>query len=144
MGSLPVIGSPLDGHWEKTWSCKGSTGIFAKRCAQGDQDSFYLDLWSSGKAICGLHLATGQLGLRVDDSDDEDHPSIKGNVKGATATVKFESSWGATGTASIRVVGRKLYWKILHQTNDQSWIPDQAVLLKQPGSSKKEALKCPK
>jgi hypothetical protein len=57
--------------------------------------------------------------------------------------VAFRSAWGAKGTATIRVAGRKLYWNVLDQTEGESWIPDKAVLIKRRGPSKTQSRECP-
>ncbi len=39
--------SPIDGSWQLEFSCKGATGMYADRCAEGDRDNFTLDLLAS-------------------------------------------------------------------------------------------------
>lgn len=136
--------SPLDGEWEVVWPCNGATGVYAKRCAEGLRDYFSLELWTAGNSICGFHMATGHLGSRVDDGNLIDgEPTIKGVVDdGGIAKVEFRSAWGATGMATIRVAGSNLDWKILTITEGQSWLPNEAVLLKQSAILKGKRREC--
>jgi hypothetical protein len=143
IASISASASPLDGEWEVIWSCKGATGAYSERCAQGARDHFLLDLWSTGKSLCGLHLATAHLGNRVDEGDLLDGgPTITGSIQGDIANVRFRSAWGATGTATIRVVGSRLHWAVLSQAEGESWLPDDAVLLRKPAPLKTESRAC--
>jgi hypothetical protein len=124
--------SPIDGQWKVVWSCDGVTGVYAERCANGERDFFWLELRTAGPSICGFHIATGQMGSKVDEGDLLDGaPTIVGSLNGNAAQVSFRAVRGATGVASIRVTGEKLEWKILKQSED-SWFPKNAVLTKQP------------
>jgi len=143
IASFSVAASPLDGEWKIVWSCEGATGAYAERCAEGLRDFFLLDLWTTGNSICGSHIATGHLGNRVDEGDLLDgKPTVTGNVDGDVANVGFRSAWGATGTATIRLEGSTLHWKILTQTDGQSWLPQDAVLLRQAAPAKTESPVC--
>ncbi len=144
LASLSAAASPLDGEWKVIRPCDGATGIYAERCSEGMRDYFWLDLWTNGDSVCGFHISTGHLGSRVDEGDLlNGRPTITGLADGAVAKVHFRSAWGATGTATIRVEDQKLNWEVLDQTEGQSWIPRQAILLKQQVSSKKERRECP-
>jgi hypothetical protein len=143
IASFSVAASPFDGEWEVIWSCEGATGVYAERCAEGFRDFFLLDLWTTANSVCGLHVSTGHLGNRVDEGDLLDgKPTVTGSVDGDVAKVGFRSAWGATGTATIRLEGSRLHWKVLAQHEGESWLPQDAVLLKQPTPSKTESRVC--
>jgi hypothetical protein len=72
------------------------------------------------------------MGNQVDEGDLLDGaPTIVGSLKGNAAQVSFRSVRGATGVAAIRIVGEKMEWEILKQT-EESWLPKNAILTKQP------------
>lgn len=125
----------LQGDWQVVWSCKGAIGSFADRCAEGDRDYFKLSLVVRDNHICGLHTATAHLGNRVDEGDLLDgKPTIEGVTSGLTANVNFRSAWGATGVAKIDLAAGKLHWHVITQSEGDSWIPKDAVLIKQSES----------
>jgi hypothetical protein len=140
-----AVGSSFEGEWVIVWPCAGSTGIYADRCAEGIRDLFVLDISVFEKKICGFHLASGQLGNKVDDGTMLDgNPTITGSIQKDLAKVVYRSAWGATGTAAIRVRGKKLYWTVLTESNDESWFPSRAVLTKRSGVSRKTLDVCSK
>jgi len=127
--------APLDGDWNFVESCAGATGAYAQRCKAGERDSFYLHFWSDGNRVCGRHLATAQLGNRVDEAEASEPPSLRGTWVEHQATLVFRTSRGATGEASLEVRGDTLHWKITHRMDDASawlFLPAEAVLARQP------------
>lgn len=121
----------MDGAWEAIYPCETDSSSYGdpneKKCEAGVRDYFDLQLWSEGGLICGTHAATAHLGNRVDEDEDWG-PSIAGLLKGNSASVRFRSSWGGTGHASIRLEAGALYWDVLDHDAGTSWIPDHAVL----------------
>lgn len=126
--------SPIAGVWQKVYSCERATGVYEDRCRRGDRDVFQLWITVSGDRICIDHLATGRLGNRVDQTQTLE-PSMNGTADGASATVRFVSAWEGTGTASLRVQGNTLYWKVDTKDQGESWIPDEAVLSRAPAGA---------
>ena len=125
--------SPFDGKWSIEWPCEGAVGIYVEMCAQGSRDYFLLDLWTTGSAVCGSHIATAHLGNRVDDGGQLDgNPTLTGTMDGSSAKVEYRSAWGATGLATLQVEGDQLRWKVQSQSEGVSWLPDDAVLKKLP------------
>lgn len=127
--------SPLQGDWQVVWSCRDAVGAFADRCAEGDRDYFRLSLVIRDNQVCGLHIATAQLGNRVDEGALLDgKPTLEGLARGHTANVNFRSAWGATGVARIALADGKLHWRVVTQSDGTSWIPKDALLVKQSES----------
>jgi uncharacterized protein len=123
--------SPLVGVWKKEYSCDQLSGIYAERCKQGKRDKFQLSIVVEGNNICALHVIWANMGNRVDEVEDL-QPSMTGKTNGNTATVRFSSTWGGTGTATLRVQGSELHWKVSGKNEGESWIPDEAVLVRVP------------
>lgn len=120
--------SPLAGFWKLTYSCAGATDLYAERCKQGDRDVYELSIMVQGSRVCILHAATAHLGNRVDE-DEGLEPSMTGVMDAAgNATVHYRSAWEGTGTATLRVEGGALHWKVTSKVDGQSSIPDEAVL----------------
>ncbi len=124
---------PLAGDWSMAYSCENATGVYAKRCQQGTRDGFYLyELTQEGRTLCGYHLATGQMGNRIDDGYlSGDGPSVHGTVQGKTAQVAFRSGrTGEVGRATLTRDGDTLVWHVTRpiKTADENWIPSDAVL----------------
>ena len=120
--------SKLAGDWEVVYDCSSATGLFAERCAQGERNSFALHLVVQGKKICGLHASVAQMGNRVDELNGVE-PSIEGTVRTDGARVKFQSSFGGTGIATLKSSGKGLTWEILSQDEGTNWLPPKATLL---------------
>lgn len=136
---------PFDGVWEIVWSCAGSSGLYAERCADGVRDSFTLAFQTKGEVICGYHSATAQLGNRIDSSFDGEDPSIIGAIVGNSATVQFTSAWGAKGTALLLANGDELRWNILQQSEgerESSWLPAKATLTRTRKSTDHRGRNC--
>lgn len=123
--------SPLAGVWKKEYSCDQLSGIYAESCKQGERDKFQLSIVVEGDKVCALHVVWANMGNRVDEVEDR-HPSMTGKTNGNTATVRFSSTWGGTGTATLRVQGGELHWKVSGKDEGESWIPDDAVLVRVP------------
>lgn len=123
--------SPFVGFWKKEFSCAGATEPFAERCKQGERDVFELAIQVNGDHVCILHMATAQLGNRVDEVEDL-KPSMQGEANGKVATVRFRSAWGGTGAAALRVDGNALHWSVSAKDGGESWIPGEAVLQRIP------------
>lgn len=123
--------SPLAGIWKKESTCDQLSGIYGERCRQGERDKFQLSVVARGDRICALHVVWANMGNRIDEVEDR-QPSMDGTVKGGVATVGFRSTWGGTGTATMRVEGNTLHWKVKTKNAGDSWIPDDAVLQRVP------------
>lgn len=119
--------SPLVGFWKKEYGCEGASGIYEDRCRQGERDVFQLAIQVSGAHVCITHMATSGLGNRVDEVEDL-RPSMTGELNGKVATVRFHSTWGGTGSATLRVEGNTLHWKVGAKDDGQSLIADEEVL----------------
>jgi uncharacterized protein len=123
--------SPLVGIWEKEFSCDQLSGIYEERCKQGERDKFQLSIVVEGDHVCALHVVWASMGNRVDEVEDL-QPSMTGKTDGNIATVRFSSTWGGTGTATLRVQGNSLHWRVSVKDKGESWIPDEAVLHRIP------------
>ncbi|TQK11422.1 lysozyme inhibitor LprI family protein [Herbaspirillum sp. SJZ107] len=126
--------SPLVGVWTKEFSCDPLSGIYAERCKQGQRDKFELSIVVEGDHVCALHVVWANMGNRVDEIEDV-QPSMTGKTDGNRATVRFTSTWGGTGAATLRVEGDSLHWKVTGKDNGESWIPDEAVLQRIPAGA---------
>jgi uncharacterized protein len=123
--------SPLVGIWKKEFSCAQLSGVYEQRCKQGERDKFQLSIVVESGHVCALHVVWANMGNRVDEVEDL-QPSMTGKANGNTATVRFSSTWGGTGTATLRVQGNELHWKVSEKDEGESWIPDEAVLERVP------------
>lgn len=132
---------PFVGFWKKEYSCRQSTGTYQDMCKQGARDVFELAIAVNGDHVCIIHMATAQLGNRVDEADGPE-PSMTGKADGNGAMVQFHSSWGGTGTALLRVEGNVLYWKVRAKDDEESWIPDEAVLSRIPAGASDRVPEC--
>ena len=121
---------PFSGNWSHEYSCDGATGVYADRCKEGDRDVFQLNLTQEARQICGFHVATGQLGNKVDEGDlSGNGPSIFGTVDGNVATIHFRSTGtGEVGEATLTLTHDTLIWHVLQPSKNESWIPNDAVL----------------
>lgn len=126
--------SPLVGIWKKEFSCDQLSGIYEERCKQGERDKFQLSIVVEGNGVCALHIVWANMGNRVDEVEDL-QPSMAGKTDGNTATVRFTSTWGGTGTATLRVQGNSLHWNVTGKDKGESGIPDEAVLLRIPAGA---------
>lgn len=133
--------SPIVGIWKKEYSCAEATGAFEERCKQGERDVFMLAIRVNGDHVCGAHLATAQLGNRIDLVEGW-QPSMTGKINGKAATVQFHSAWGGTGTALLRVEGNTLHWKVSVKDKGESWIPDGEELTRVPAGPFDHLPKC--
>jgi uncharacterized protein YecT (DUF1311 family) len=138
---VPPPSPSFNGLWKLVYSCADATGIYADRCKAGQQDYFEIRLWSDGNKLCGTHVATAQLGGKVDETDGTP-TSITGQIQQNSATVTFHSAWGGNGKASITRVGDTLRWKVISRDDGQSWIPSEATLSYR-ASIATYKLKCP-
>lgn len=123
--------SPLVGFWKKEYACVGATEPSLSRCTPDQHDVFMLRIQAHGNLACVIHMATAQLGNRVDEGEGTD-PTMTGTIAGDAATVHFTSGWGATGTATLRVQGNQLVWKITAQDAGQTWMPKAETLTRVP------------
>lgn len=123
--------SPLVGFWKKEYACDPVTDFRADRCKEGDRDVFVLAIQVQGDHVCITHLATAQLGNRIDASDDM-AMSMTGKASGNGATVAFTSSWGGTGTAVLRRDANVLRWQVRSHDAGESWIPPEETLTRMP------------
>jgi len=126
--------SPLVGIWKKEFSCDQLSGIYEQTCKQGERDKFQLSIVVEGDHVCALHVVWANMGNRVDEIEDV-QPSITGKTDGNTATVHFSSTWGGTGTATLRVEGDSLHWKVTGKDQGESWILDEALLQRIPAGA---------
>ncbi|MFS2217973.1 lysozyme inhibitor LprI family protein [Telluria sp. Tellsp104] len=133
--------SPLVGIWKKEYSCDQLSGIYAERCKQGQRDKFQLSIVVQGDNVCALHVVWANMGNRVDEIEDL-QPSMTGKTNGNTATIRFSSTWGGTGTATLRVQGSELHWKVSGKDEGESWIPDEAVLVRVPAVASDRMPEC--
>lgn len=125
--------SPLAGIWKKEFSCDQLSGIYEERCKQGERDKFQLSIVVNGGRVCALHVVWANMGNRIDEVEDV-QPSMTGNTDGKVATVRFNSTWGGTGTAVLSAQGNLLHWKVDAKDSGESWIPDEAVLQRIPAA----------
>lgn len=123
--------NPLVGIWKKEFSCAQLSGVYEQRCKQGERDKFQISIVVDGDRVCALHVVWANMGNRVDEVEDL-QPSMMGKTQGNTATVRFSSTWGGTGTATLRVLGNELHWRVNRKDEGESWIPDEAVLERVP------------
>jgi hypothetical protein len=132
-----AVAAPMDGSWRADApSCNAEE--LRREAPTLACDSFTLTLWSAGHKLCGELKSTGSYTRKVDDSD------ISGSIKGNTASVRFQSSWGGSGTAVIRVAGKRLYWHIMGEPVGENYVWNDAVLLKQkPMKAQSQSRKCP-
>lgn len=126
--------SPLVGVWIKEFSCDQTTGMYEERCKQGERDKFQLSIVVEGQRVCALHVVWANMGNRVDEVEDV-RPSMAGKANSNTGMVHFRSTWGGTGTATLRVEGDSLHWKVTRTDDGESWIPDEAVLHRMPAGA---------
>lgn len=126
-----VDASPFTGFWRKEYPCDGATGMYEERCNRGGRDVFELAIRAKNGSICATHVATAQLGNRVDEDEDAT-PSLTGKSSGNTAALAYRGSRGGNGTATIHVDGDTLYWKITSKDDGASWMPDDASLRRVP------------
>lgn len=125
--------SPLVGIWIKESSCDQLSGFYVERCKQGERDKFQLSIAVDGGHVCALHVVWANMGNRIDEVEDV-QPSMTGKTDGKVATVRFRSTWGGTGTATLRAEGNSLHWKISAKDKGESWIPGEAVLHRIPAA----------
>ena len=122
-GTVSGCASPFEGSWQEKYPPTGDDG-----------DVFRLDVWTHGNRLCATHQATAHDGMRVDEDEDDD-PSVKGIIKGTTASVDYVSrGWEGSGTANMVLQNGKMHWHVTKKTG-QSWIPDDAVLTRMRGAS---------
>lgn len=133
--------SLLVGIWKKEFSCDQLSGVYEERCKQGERDKFQLSIVVEGNRVCALHVVWANMGNRVDEVEDL-QPSMTGTTNGNTATVRFGSAWGGTGTATLRVQGNSLHWKVTGKDKGESGIPDDAVLQRIPAAAYDRMPKC--
>jgi uncharacterized protein len=133
--------SPLAGIWKKEYACDRLSGMYAERCKQGERDMFKLAIVVKGDRVCILHVVWANMGNRIDEVED-DQPSMTGKVSGNMATIRFLSTWGGTGTATLRVDGNTLHWKVSAKDDGESWIPDEEVLPRVPADPGERMPKC--
>ncbi|AOZ06275.1 hypothetical protein [Cupriavidus malaysiensis] len=145
--SEPGEKAPFTGDWSMIYSCENATGVYAARCQQGIRDGFYLyKLTQEGRALCGYHLATGQMGNRIDDGYlSGEGPSIHGIIQGKTAEVEFRSGrTGEVGRAILTRDGDTLIWHVTRhiKTAEENWIPSDAVLQRAESKSPQHIRGC--
>jgi uncharacterized protein len=133
--------SPLAGIWIKESSCDQLSGLYEERCKQGERDKFQLSIVVDGAHVCALHVVWANTGNRVDEVENL-QPSMTGKTDGNTATVRFSSTWGGTGTAILRAQGNSLHWKVSVKDKGESWIPDEAVLQRIPAAPNDRMPEC--
>jgi hypothetical protein len=96
------------------------------------QERFDLVIKQDGNAITGYHAAVGQRGNKVDEVAlaPDVEPSIKGELKGPVATLKFRSGYPDStggGTATLTLRGAFLYWQIV-KSDGEHYLPKSAKL----------------
>jgi hypothetical protein len=139
--------SSLDGVWLYNYSCAGATGSYTERCAAGERDDFELSIATKGARLCGSYELTAQLGNHVDGGDLDDWSYSKAG--GTSAYVLHFSVSGSKGEAIVRVRGDRLYWRVTHQTTQETdnWNfspPDRAVLTRNPAEEARDPPICAK
>lgn len=146
--TAPVWGqnapAPFDGEWAFTYSCETATGAYADRCKQGSRDEFRLSLLQQGRRVCGYHLATGQLGNRVDEGDlAGPGPSVIGTATGNVVTLTFKSArTGEMGQATLIRDGDTIVWHVTQPLREDNWFPNDAVLKMQAAQPRFPAMRC--
>ena len=129
----------IEGTWEVTWACKRGPG-----CPAGE-DSFHLELRTSGEQVCAKLLASAGGGNTVEEDEDGEPASIVGRYTRTAATVAYTSNWGGHGVASIKVDGDSLRWNVLWHDEGESYVPLVAVLRRESGEHRSpwRAFDCP-
>ena len=86
-----------------------------------------------GDHLTGYHCGVTKDGGRTDTvPDDEDEPSIKGRIKGDTATVDVHSAYSdAVVTVRLALNGRNLEWKMVEvKKRGEYYVPDTKQTLR--------------
>lgn len=133
--------SALVGFWKKEYSCADATDMYQELCKQGVRDEFVLSIQVRGDHVCVIHLATAQMGNRVDEVDGL-APSMTGKAGANAATVHYASNWGGTGTATLRVDGNLLRWKVTAKDGGETWIPQEETLTRVPAAQRSRLPAC--
>jgi hypothetical protein len=111
--------------------CLHASATPAGACGPDEQDGFTLIVRVDGGRLCAAHSVSVHAGGHYDAADDA-QPSITGRTSGNDAAVRFESAFGGTGTATLRVHGNSLQWQVVTQDGNESWIPLKAQLHRIP------------
>jgi hypothetical protein len=128
---------PFNGDWTVTFSCEGATGVYAERCKDGIRDSFVIaGLTQVEDRICGHHMASIQLGNKVDENGSVEMPSVEGVIDGGVAHVVFRTAADQEGKALMEIKEGMLYWKII-QGPEMSILPKVAILTRVKDSNYK-------
>jgi hypothetical protein len=123
-----VTAAPLGGLWEvKNPWCPTKPSEAAKQCNRKHNDAFSIRLKVNGTKLCGTHTSLARNGGKI-DAFGGDEITIVGLINKGKASVRFVSSFGAKGTATIEQKDGLLYWQINSQEAGESWIPDSAIL----------------
>ena len=133
--------NPLAGIWLKSFPCYHANAVPPAVCSQEEQDGFYLAIRIEGDRLCAAHSVSTHAGGHVYNSEDR-NPSIIGRVKGKDAKIRFESSFGGTGTATLRVNGDMLHWEITTQDGGEHWLPHEAELHRIPAGPSDQMPAC--
>ena len=123
--------SPIAGIWLKSLPCFRVSAVPSGICNQEEQDGFYLVIRVKGDRLCAVHSVSVHAGGHYDEASDL-RPSMMGKVNGNVANLRFESSFGGTGTAALRVGENVLQWGVTTQDGGESWIPHKAELHRIP------------
>ena len=123
--------SPFDGYWRTPLPCNwpGRDSAEVQKCLQ-DPPGFDLQLWSTGARLCGIHEAE-YITLEDATTGMEEAPTITGAIATGIMTVKFHSTLGGRGEATMRLLDGKLHWDVVRQDDGRSALPLHAVLTKQ-------------
>ncbi|EMH1277472.1 hypothetical protein V6A89_004491 [Enterobacter hormaechei] len=90
----------MTGHWES--ASKSST--------------FTLDLVQAGEHVAGKYCFITNNGNRIDCAEKDDDDNIHGYINNGVANIKFESTFGGKGNASMRIKDGVLLYDILDKT----------------------------
>jgi hypothetical protein len=138
----------LDGTWKFEYSCAGSTGPYADRCAAGERDDFMISIAHSGQKVCGWYITTAQLGNHVDEGDLTNWTFV--TIGQETYHVHF-SLTGTSGEAIARVQGMRLTWRVIRvikepPVDEPTWRsfspPNSATLIRQNADQVRHPAAC--
>jgi len=93
--------------------------------------AFDIHLHQDGDHLTGYHSGGTKDGRRTDTAPDgEGEPSIKGRIKGDTATVDVHSAYSdAVVTVRLALHGQNLEWKMVKvKKRGEYYFPDKATL----------------
>ncbi len=108
----------MTGHWENI----------------GKSSSFTIDLVQNGEHVRGKYCFITNNGNRIDCAEQDDEDNITGDIKNGVAKVVFESTFGGSGVAIVKMVDGKLIYKVEDKkpfVEASMSVPDEIKLIKE-------------